>query len=84
MAEKKFTKNPFLGQFRRARTLNTWSRGKKTMNKLNTFVTVLTALIALVGLLHNRGVIPSVNVPEPVPYVFCVPQPPAKTCLLRV
>ena len=30
------------------------------------------------------GVIPSHNVPEPVPYVLCVPQPPAKTCLLRV
>ncbi|HBP5133104.1 hypothetical protein ACM7I5_30195 [Pseudomonas aeruginosa] len=54
------------------------------MNKLNTFATVLMALIALVGLLHNLGVIQSVNVPEPVPYVLCVPQPPAKTCLLRV
>jgi hypothetical protein len=44
-------------------------------------------LIGLLALAYTAGILTPFNqdpVPEPVPYVLCVPLPPAKTCLLKV
>lgn len=44
-------------------------------------------LIGLLALAYTAGILTPFNqdpVPEPVPYVLCVPLLPAKTCLLKV
>ncbi|MNG06110.1 hypothetical protein D3C85_1540990 [compost metagenome] len=44
----------------------------------------LLTLIILITFLLDLGVIQPINhepTPEPVPYRFCVPEPPAKTCM---
>lgn len=51
------------------------------MNKL------INTLIALLTLAYTAGILQPLQptpVPEPAPYVLCVHQPPATTCLLRV
>lgn len=50
---------------------------------------LINLLIGLLALAYTAGILQPLNqdpVPEPVPvpYVLCVPQPPATTCLLRV
>lgn len=54
-----------------------------TMNKLP----LINTLIALLALAYTAGFLnPLAPKPEPTPapYVLCVSQPPATTCLLRV
>lgn len=48
---------------------------------------LINLLIGLLALAYTAGILKPFNsdsVPEPVPYVLCVPQPPATACLLRV
>jgi hypothetical protein len=48
---------------------------------------LINLLIGLLALAYTAGILQPLNsapVPEPTPYVHCIPQPPAKTCLLRV
>lgn len=45
---------------------------------------LINLLIGLLALAYTAGILQPFNqdpVPEPVPYVLCVPQPPATTCL---
>lgn len=53
------------------------------MNKLE----LTNLLIGLLALAYTAGILKPLNsysVPEPLPYVICMPIPSATTCLLRV
>ncbi len=49
---------------------------------------LVTTALSILALGFASGLIPQYKddgaKPEPTPYVWCVPQPPTKTCLIRV
>lgn len=48
---------------------------------------LINLLIGLLALAYTAGILQPFNrdlVPAPVPYVLCMPTPPAATCLLKV